>query len=173
MPSLNCHQSFDEGVAMRAAYPLCQGEYKLREFRYRTDQILSELAYIREYKSGRVDRWGLQFCTPLCIYLWLRDVPENLSYMIAFNLLPSIKALRFNGIEEARITPVLSLAQRQAKDVVASLEDVRQTLRRRIGVEYNRMRSGDPTLEPLVKMAVCIADDALCALGLPPEREVL
>jgi len=167
MRNPNCYESFNEGRAARARYPLPHGRYKLVECVNRLEDCGAEIAKIRRVVTGKANHWILTHCTPEDKDIWLRDLPVNIAYRLGYEVLPGLLALEENGADPDDIATVYPLAQKACFQLLDRLESARITIKGCIKVEYSLMRHDGSLLEPLVLEAIDIASLALDVLETP------
>jgi hypothetical protein len=92
MPKSTCYEAFNNGSKHRAQFPLPHGAYKLIETRDRLKSCKAEIDRIRNYVSGKADRWSLFQCTYYDKHIWLKDLPEWVSFSLGRDLLPGLLA---------------------------------------------------------------------------------
>ena len=160
-PMKNCHKSFKDAALERQQHPLLSGLYKLREVCWDLGIIHRELDNINDFKRGRISEWGLECCTKDDIYVWLRGLPEYIAQLLGGKVLPALEALVADGASPAEIEALRPWLRDQAAKLVDDLEEARLDIRRAVGREYDRMRHGDPLLQPLVERAIRLTEEAL------------
>ena len=166
MPKSTCYEAFNNGAKHRAQFPLPHGAYKLIETRDRLKSIKDEIERIRNYVSGKTDKWSLEHCTYYDKHIWLRRVPEWVSFDLGRDLLPGLFACEGDTdgadlITIQSIHPTLALSSNKLIDY---FESTRQQIKKSIEAEYSAMRTGGSLLEPLVDDAIGLFDKALSVL---------
>ena len=164
MLNQNCLTAFNEGWAERLEYPLPYGRYKLVESMGRLAQCRNELGRIRDYVSGKGDRWALMHCTSYDKYAWLRAVPSSISHRLGKDLLPGLLALEADGAPRCVIQGIYPRIEKSCRILIHTSEEVRLVVNKSIKAEYSEMRAGGSVLEPLVDDAISLFDEALAAL---------
>lgn len=101
---ITCKQAFKDGHMERKKYPLCNGEYKLKEALYDVVGSLNELDRIADYKRARGD-WArrekghaLCHCTTEDMGKWLKALPQYIAFTLSFNVIPATLALTGDGV---------------------------------------------------------------------------
>jgi hypothetical protein len=166
MPKSTCHESFNEGAKQRAQFPLPHGAYKLIETRDRLKSCKAEIGRIRDYVSGKADKWGLEHCTYYDKHIWLKKLPKSVSFSLGRDLLPGILACEgdIDGadlITIQSIHPTLELSSHKLIDV---FESTRLQIKKSIEAEYSAMRTEGSLIEPLVDDAIGLFDKALSVI---------
>ena len=161
MHKQTCHEAFEHGQHLRSRHPLPSGQYKLGECHERLQMCLDELARIRHYLIYRGNPHALQCCTTEDKHLWLKDLPAHVAHRLGFEILPGILALVADGASPSKIAVAYPMFKADCHVLLVSLESVRLTIQKSVGIEYAHMRRGGSLLEPLVDRALCIADGAL------------
>lgn len=165
MHKATCTNTFKMATNERRKCPLPHGGYKLREYGHRLGRIEQDLVTIRLFVStGRRD--ALYSCTYEDKATWLKDLPTLMAYRLGYDLIPSFLALPADGVPQLVIASLEPEINERVNDLLAELELVRQRITKNIGLEYDRMRFGDPMLEPLVYDALRLAE---LALNLTPK----
>jgi hypothetical protein len=164
MLNQNCLTAFQNGQAERLEYPLPYGRYKLEESMGRLVQYRDELGRIRDYVSGKGDRWALMHCTSYDKYVWLRAVPSSISHRLGKDLLPGLLALEADGAPRCVIQCIYPRIEKSCWSLIHNSEEVRLVINKSINAEYSEMRTGGSVLEPLVDDAISLFDEALAAL---------
>lgn len=157
----NCHNSFKDAALERQQHPLPSGRYKLEEASRQLRRTYAELERISNVKRGRSAGWDLECCTKGDMHVWLKGLPEHVAAILARKVLPAHEALVADGASRADIARMRPWLRDQAAKLVDDLEDARLDIRRSIGREYDRMRHGDPLLQPLVERAIRLTEEAL------------
>jgi hypothetical protein len=160
MKRTDCFQSFAQGAEDRSGRPLPTGEYKLRELHYALDACHRDSVRIREFMTHRRP-WAARSCTREDKHIWLKRLPGWVAYWLGYSFLPSVQALGFDGVPENTVSQLYRRLVAPVEKLVEELEVARQSLNPRIGSEYERMRRGNPTLEPLLLRSVELCDEAL------------
>ena len=161
MTKLNCFDSFKDGQDARVLYPLKSGRYKLRERRYEWVLCQEEMSRIRSFVQGKFRASQFQRCTADDKYIWLREMPAYITYRLAYDLLPALRASDKDGVELQLIDALYPYLERHCLDLVAEAERVRKAIYRSIENEYREMKLGGSLIEPLFDEAIYLFDRAL------------
>lgn len=164
MRKLTCHEAFHRGKIARSQYPLQEGRYKLEECRYRLHSCCEEIDRIRRLITRKDSRHCLWHCTAEDKHLWLKDLPGHIAHHLGYEVLPGLLALDADGAPPVNIRRAFPQVEKECLDLLDSLESVRVTIRRSIGVEYWYMKQGGSMLEPLAQRAIDITERALRVL---------
>lgn len=164
MLNQNCLTAFQNGQAERLECPLPYGRYKLVESMGRLGQCRDELGRIRDYVSGKGDRWALLHCTSYDKYVWLRAMPSTISYRLGKDLLPGLLALEADGAPRCHIQDIYPRVEKSCRRLIHASEEVRLDINKSIKAEYSEMKSGSSLIEPLFDRAIGLFDEALTAL---------
>lgn len=164
MPKQNCHEAFHQGRHLRSQHPLPSGQYKLEECRDRLMQCHEEIGRIRRYLTSKGSPCAFRHCATEDKHLWLKDLPSHVAHRLGYEVRPGLLALDADGADPRAIMTALPLIETECQTLLNTLESVRVTIGRNIGVEYWHMRQGGSMLEPLVERAIDLADRALSVL---------
>jgi hypothetical protein len=166
MPKSTCHEAFNIGAKHRAQFPLPHGAYKLIETRDRLKSCKAEIDRIRNYVSGRADKWSLFHCTYYDKHTWLKDLPEWVSFSLGRDLLPGLVACEgeTDGADLITIQSIHPTLELSSHKLIEVFESTRLQIKKSIETEYSAMRTGGSLLEPLVDDAIGLFDKALSVL---------
>lgn len=166
MPKSTCYKAFNNGAKHRAQFPLPHGAYKLIETRDRLKSCKAEIDRIRNYVSGRADKWSLEHCTYYDKHIWLRQVPEWVSFDLGRDLLPGLRACEgdIDGADLITIQNIYPALESSCHKLIDGFESARQQIKKSIEAEYSAMRTGGSLLEPLVDDAIGLFDKALTVI---------
>jgi len=166
MPKSNCYEAFNNGAKQRAQFPLPHGAYKLIETRDRLKSYKAEIDRIRNYVSSKADRWSLFHCTYYDKYIWLKDLPEWVSFSLGRDLLPGLFACEgdADGADLITIQSIHPALESSLHKLIDDFESTRQQINKSIEAEYSAMRTGGSLLEPLVDDAIALFDEALSVI---------
>lgn len=166
MPKSTCHKAFNKGAEHRAQFPLPHGSYKLIETRDRLKSCKAEIDRIRDYVSGRADKWSLFHCTYYDKHIWLKDLPEWISFDLGRDLLPGLRACEgdIDGANPIAIQGIYPALESNLHKLIDDFESARQQIKKSVEAEYSEMRGGGSLLEPLVDDAIALFDEALSVL---------
>lgn len=159
MTKSNCLQSFDEGKAQRASYPLHQGRYKLEERERRFVFNKETLRMVRDFVRGRSSCLYLGGCMASDKHTWLKNLPLDIAFYLGYDLLPGLLALKKDGaLCVDREYPAI---EQDCLQLVARCEQVRNAIKKDIKVEYRQMKQGGSLLDPLIDDALYLVQRAL------------
>jgi|AntAceMinimDraft_1070359.scaffolds.fasta_scaffold94102_2 hypothetical protein len=161
MTKLNCFDSFKDGQDARVLYPLKSGRYKLRERRNEFVLYLDELSRIRSFVQGKCRASQFQRCTDDDKHIWLREMPAYITYRLAYDLLPALRASDKDGVEQQLIDALYPYLERHCLDLVMEAERVHKAIYKSIENEYREMKLGGSLIEPLFDEAIYLFDHAL------------
>ena len=166
MPKSTCYEAFSKGAEHRAQFPLPHGAYKLIETRDRLKSCKAEIERIRNYVSGKADKWSLFHCTYYDKYKWLKDLPEWVSFSLGRDLLPGLLACEgdTDGANLITIQGIYPTLESNSHKLIDVFESTRQQIKKSIETEYSAMRTGGSLLEPLVDDAIGLFNTALCVI---------
>jgi hypothetical protein len=166
MPKSTCNEAFNKGAEQRAEFPLPHGAYKLIETRDRLKSCKAEIDRIRNYVSGRADKWSLAHCTYYDKHKWLKDLPEWVSFDLGRDLLPGLLACEgdIDGADLITIQSIYPALESSCNKVIDNFESTRKQINKSIKVEYSAMKSGGSLLEPLFDDAIGLFDKALSVI---------
>ena len=166
MPKSTCHEAFNIGAKHRAQFPLPHGAYKLIETRDRLKSCKAEIDRIRNYVSGKADKWSLFHCTYYDKHIWLKKLPKSISFDLGRDLLPGLSACG-TGIDGADLITIQSIhptLESSSHKLIDVFESTRRQINKSIETEYSAMRTGGSLIEPLVDDAIALFDEALSVL---------
>jgi hypothetical protein len=166
MPKSTCHEAFNIGAKHRAQFPLPHGAYKLIETRDRLKSCKAEIDRIRNYVSGKADKWSLFHCTYYDKHIWLKNLPKWVSFDLGRDLLPGLSACG-TGIDGADLITIQSMhpsLESSSHKLIDAFESTRQQIKKSIETEYSAMRTGGSLIEPLVDDAIGLFDKALSVI---------
>lgn len=159
MAKSTCLQSFKEGKAQRLTYPLHKGRYKLEEQEGNLSASKATLRMVRDYVSGRSRCPYLGRCMASDKHTWLKNVPLDIAFILGYNLLPGLIALKKEGaLYVDRDYPAI---EHDCHQLLERLERVRNAIKKDISVEYRQMKQGGSLLEPLMDDALSLVQRAL------------
>jgi hypothetical protein len=159
MTKSSCLQSFDEGKAQRASYPLHQGRYKLEERERRFVFNKETLRMVRDFVRGRSSCLYLGGCMASDKHTWLKNLPLDIAFYLGYDLLPGLLALKKDGaLCVDREYPAI---EQDCLQLVARCEQVRNAIKKDIKVEYRQMKQGGSLLDPLIDDALYLVQRAL------------
>ncbi len=166
MPKSTCHEAFNKGAEHRAQFPLPHGSYKLIETRDRLKSCKAEVDRIRNYVSGKADKWSLFHCTYYDKHIWLKNLPEWVSFDLGRDLLPGLSACGtdIDGADLITIQSIHPALKSSSHKLIDDLEMSRLRISTSIETEYSAMKSGGSLIEPLVDDAIALFDEALSVL---------
>jgi hypothetical protein len=166
MPKTTCHEAFNNGAQHRAQFPLPHGAYTLIDTRDRLKSCKAEIDRIRNYVSGRADKWSLEHCTYYDKHKWLKDLPERVSFSLGRDLLPGLSACEgaIDGADLITIQNIYPTLKSNSHMLIGSFETIHQQINKSIEAEYSAMRAGGSLLEPLVDDAIGLFDKALTVM---------
>jgi hypothetical protein len=166
MPKSTCYEAFSKGAEHRAQFPLPHGEYKLIETRDRLKSIKVEIDRIKNYVTGRADKWSLEHCTYYDKHIWLRKVPEWVSFDLGRDLVPGLLACEgdIDGADLITIQNIYPTLKSSSHKLIDNLEAAREQITKSIELEYAAMSTGRSLLEPLVDDAIGLFDKALTVI---------
>ena len=166
MPKSICQEAFNKGTEHRTQFPLPHGSYKLIETRDRLKSCKAEIGRIRDYVSGRTDKWGLFHCTYYDKHIWLKDLPRWVSFELGRDLLPGLWACEgdIDGADLITIQNIYPALDSSCHKLIDGFESTRQQISKSVEAEYSEMKTGGSLLEPLVDDAIALFDKALSVL---------
>lgn len=164
-----CQKAFDDGAANRLKYPLRSGGYKLNERRWKfgrceeTIEAIDKL--IVHQRRGSKGPVYLGSCTTDDAASWLKRLPQQVAYDLAYDILPAIVALAEERWPPHKVAAARRKAEVEAKALVADCEAAHDQLKKGIRYEYRRMKAGGSTLRPLFERAISIGQTAQASVG--------
>lgn len=164
-----CQKAFDDGAAGRLKYPLRSGGYKLNERRWKFGRCEEAIEAIDKLvvhqRKGSKGPVYLGSCTTDDAASWLKRLPQQVAYDLAYDILPAIDALAEEGYPPHEVAAARREAEVEARALVADCEAAHVLLKEGIAHEYRRMKAGDSTLRPLFERAIAIGETARAAVG--------
>lgn len=159
MTKSSCLQSFDEGKAQRACYPLHQGRYKLEERERSLVAIKDSLRMVHDFMNGRSSCTYLGCCMASDKHTWLKNLPLDIAFSLGYDLLPGLLALKKEGA--LCVDMEYPAIEHDCLQLVVRCEQVRNAIKKDIKVEYRQMKLGGSLVEPLIDEALDIVQRAL------------
>jgi len=108
----------------------------------------------------------LEHCTYYDKHIWLRQVPEWVSFDLGRDLLPGLRACEgdIDGADLITIQNIYPALESSCHKLIDGFESARQQIKKSIEAEYSAMRTGGSLLEPLVDDAIGLFDKALTVI---------
>jgi hypothetical protein len=134
-----CREAYTDGVESRLTYPLRSGLYKLVESVVRIKGSRQEIIRIMEVVGNIRSPASLRHCTMGDKAYWLKDVPLDISFRIGYEIIPSLRALEFDGVPRFDAIQAADLIESRIGGHLVSWEGLRNAYLRNISIEYGHM----------------------------------
>jgi hypothetical protein len=155
-------------AAMRereTSYPFTQiSAYKVRESRDNLQRECAVVASIAEYLRARPSgRRGstLLGCTPEDKAHRLKRIPAIITRELGYNLIPAIKALTLEGIQQPDIDAFVSSVTPRVDQLICGCDAVQKATARSIKAEYDALSGGYAPTQVICAEALRIAEQAV------------
>ena len=158
-----CHEAYQCGIESRKAHPLNAGMYKLVESKDRIERIGQEIERISAVVRKVEPPSALVQCTMGDKAMWLRDVPLNVAHRLGYEIVPSLRALVFDGVPCTTAGNAAKFIQSEIAQHLCQWDGWRHSYRRKIANEYARMRNGGSS-------ALDVVHDALYLINLAVQK---
>lgn len=168
----SCLEAFEDGVHSRLNYPLHMGLYKLSESYRRIQYVRDEVVRVAEVVNGKRSPFSLRSCTDEDKAYWLRDVPTHIAYRVGYEIIPSLRALEFDGVPKGQSESAALQVESKIPARLVKWDQLRNTYKHKIAYEYAQMRNGQSNALLVVDDALSMIDSALKTLPLNIQNEV-
>jgi hypothetical protein len=172
MTHRSCIEAFEDGVHSRLNYPLHMGLYKLSESYRRIQYVRDEVVRVAEVVNGKRSPFSLRSCTDEDKAYWLRDVPTHIAYRVGYEIIPSLRALEFDGVPKGQSESAALQVESKIPARLVKWDQLRNTYKHKIAYEYAHMRNGQSNALLVVDDALSMIDSALKTLPLNIQNEV-
>ena len=162
----SCLEAFEDGVHSRLNYPLHMGLYKLSESYKRIQYVRGEVVRVAEVVNGKRSPFSLRSCTNEDKAYWLRDLPINVAYRMGYEIIPGLRALKFDDVPKGQSEAAALQVESKIPASLVKWDYLRDSYKNRIGSEYALMRSGHSNTLLVVDDALALIDSALKTLPL-------
>ena len=164
-----CQEAFDRGVHSRLDYPLHLGLYKLKESRGRIEDVAKEVCRIGDFISKRTHLSYLTGYSRSEVPIYLRRVPLEISYRMSYEIIPSFKALEFDGVDGYKALSIAKSIELRMPNLLVEWERLRRSYSKRISIEYDRMLNFESYALDVANEALDIIDTSV--LYLPSDTQ--
>ncbi len=154
-----CREAYLDGVTTRRAYPLHSGLYKLVESKDRIERTGQEIIRIIEVMAKQRDPTSLMHCTFEGKAFWLREAPLNVAYRMGYEIIPSFRALKADGVGSMEAESAARAVESVMGHHLLQWDQLRNSYSKKITCEYERMSNGHSN-------ALRVVDDALDLVDL-------
>jgi hypothetical protein len=137
--------------------------YKLVESKDRIERIGQEIDRISAVVRKVEPPYTLIQCTMGDKAIWLRDVPLNVSHRLGREIVPSLRALEFDGVPRTTAENAAKFIESEIAQYLSHWDACRNSYRRKIANEYARMRKGGSS-------ALDVVHDALDLIKLAVQK---
>ena len=168
----SCLEAFEDGVHSRLNYPLHMGLYKLSESYRLIQYVRDEVVRVAEVVNGKRSPFSLRSCTDEDKAYWLRDVPIHIAYRVGYEIIPSLRALEFDGVPKGQSESAALQVESKIPARLVKWDQLRNTYKHKIAYEYAHMRNGQSNALLVVDDALSMIDSALKTLPLNIQNEV-
>ena len=159
-----CQDAFNDGAQSRPSYPLRLGLYKLSESIRNLQSTRDEVMRISKVVKGTKSPSCLQHCTNEDKAVWLRKVPLFAAYDLGYEIIPALRALKFDGVLKSQSEAAALLVESAMPARLVNWDCLRDSYKNRIASEYARMRNGQSNALLVVDDALSLIDSALKTL---------
>lgn len=136
-----CHDAFVLAQAARRTVPLQSGAYKLRESQNAIQRIQDTLHNIADHLGEEqilpIGRHNLGCCMSDEIDYYLKELPIIISALVAYDILPAIKALTNDGIPKGVLVSEMKSASANVSRLLHDCEAIHRRLTFRVAKEYS------------------------------------
>ena len=157
-------QTYQSAQQRRANHPLRNGEYKLKEtlqiLRSHTEEV-RRIADLKNKPNNPEYRHRLHHCAVIDCGIWLKRLPNTISDLMGYNVLPAIDALVADGISYADVKRIKALVFGRINNLIQGCDSAQRLLKQGISVEYDNFKRGDSILAGLADEAESIVSDVL------------
>jgi hypothetical protein len=155
-----CHDAYQSGVNSRADAPLRAGLYKLGESKDRIDRLGKEVVCISEVINNVRHPAELEYCTFEDMGRWLKTVPSEVAFMMGYGIIPSLRALEFDGVTRLQAESAAKFIEAAMRQRLAQWDALRNSYKKEVACEYERMRGGQSNALKVVDDALDLIDTA-------------
>jgi hypothetical protein len=148
MPRPTSRKAFENGQRLRAAHVLHSGVYKLEEIRYQYLSMIDDIDEIARLKCGHTRHPCLDHCTTMDMAQWLKKRLDDVAFDLGYHLLPSIAALHGDHVPASTVSIMKAQYRGSAEVPLDRCQSVKNTISKRIEVEYTCMREGRSLIRP-------------------------
>lgn len=133
---------FQRGQLERACYPLRAGRYKLDELLYWLSRYDQNIENLMRFKLRGKSSHPFDGCLWGDRSIWLKTLLPDLAFRAGYELLPAVRALREDGLEEQVVIEILGFLKPELEKFLGDTEATYTLIRRSIGVEYAEWKLG-------------------------------
>jgi len=142
---------FKDAQTKRAAYPLPYGIYKLEEAVSGLMRSSENIRQLMEY-SKRRHTLSPSFiaCTWEDKAAWLKNAVLDIAHTLGYEILPSIDAMKGDGLKQAAIDQLKALAMDTTPELLVEVDRLYGRIRRKISYEYLGWKDGNSEVQDLI-----------------------
>lgn len=152
-----CQDTYDQAKITRAKYPLRSGMYKIEEG---LNNLESVRATVEKIAKREKDHLGyrhdevLGCCLAFERSTFLKKIPKNIAFVLAYNIEAGVGALGGDDVSEAKVAQLKGSAQAKVKPLIAACDALHNHLKSGIKTEYDAMKNGHSQLLDLLDDAI-------------------
>ena len=154
-----CSKVFSKNLYQRQSYPLRSGLYKLKEALYFIEALEKEIQLLsRLHRMGEPLR-GLRTYGDHAN--WIKNIPKFIAEEFGWKVLPAIRALEADGVNELKLQKFLPSIESRIKNLISECDFVFEEMQSPISNEYSRWKIGRSALEDLFYLAITIIESSI------------
>jgi len=144
-----CNQEYQDAIKQRLNHPLKNGEYKLNEALTHLNAREEEIRILADCQKHKQPLRGI--LTYEDHGPWLKNMPLDIANLLGYFILPSIKALKADGVPEHILHKQLPWFESEIKRLVQKCEISHRLLKSGVQYEYNCWKYDDSVLLPIIE----------------------
>lgn len=154
-----CAKVFAKNLHRRQNYPLRSGLYKLKEAHYFIEALENEIQLLsRLHRMGEPLR-GLRTYGDHAH--WIKNIPKFIAEEFGWKVLPAIRALEADGVNELKLQKFLPSIEGRIKKLISECDFVFEEMQGPISNEYSRWKIGCSALDDLFYLAITIIEASI------------
>jgi len=143
-----CNQEYQDATKQRLNHPLQNGEYKLNEALKRLNGKEEEIRILANCQKHKQPLRGLRTYGDHAP--WRKNMPLDIANLLGYFILPSIKALKADGVPEHKLHQHLPWFESEIKRLLQKCEQSHQIMKAGVKHEYDRWKHDDSVLLPII-----------------------
>ena len=153
-----CFTVYKQALKQRRQYPLRSGAYKLREAALSLNRYKQEIELLAECLHCKRPLRGLSTYGDHAP--WLKKTPQDIADMLGYIVLPAIQKLNADGVSEPVLSQKLPWFEQEIINIVNECDTTSAVMKCGIKHEYNRWKSGESALLPVIHRAQDLVETA-------------
>ena len=140
-----CQDTYDQATITRAKYPLRTGMYKIREGLRNLESVRATIEKIAKREKDRLGYRHdevLGCCLAFERSTFLKNIPKNIAFDLAYTIEAGVGALGGDGVSEAKVAQLKASAETKVKPLIATCDALHNHLKSGIKSEYDAMKNG-------------------------------